>query len=25
MLHRDHPEIGWQTIEEWATARKWDL
>jgi len=25
VLHRDHPEIGWQTIEEWATARKWDL
>lgn len=24
-LRRDHPEVGWHTVEKWATDREWNL
>ncbi|MEU5025416.1 NmrA/HSCARG family protein [Streptomyces milbemycinicus] len=24
-LRRDHPEVGWHTLEKWVTDRAWDL
>ncbi|MCX4745375.1 hypothetical protein OG455_07525 [Kitasatospora sp. NBC_01287] len=24
-LRREHPEVGWHTMERWAAERSWDL